>query len=198
VACRCGGRSGGDRLLAASAYLEEDKCGKRVLECLNANDGSTMWETPLDLNPWGGPTIAGDLVIVACSNIRFDRKLLGEAKGQVVGVELATGKIRWKKDVAGGVLSPAAVSGDLAVFTATDGRSMRSTPPPAPIDGSMTPRLHFSPAGNRRWRCVRADLKGGVHALQMFDGKVVWNFDVCADPASDRRLWSSLTRHSRR
>ena len=111
----------GDKLIAASAYVEEDKAGKRVLECLKADDGATLWETPLDVNPWGGPTVAGDLVLVGCSNIRFDKKLLRQAKGQIVAVELATGKVRWKKDVPGGVLSPVAVSGDTAVFTATDG-----------------------------------------------------------------------------
>jgi outer membrane protein assembly factor BamB len=188
----------GDKLIAASAYVDEDKAGKRVLECLNAADGSTIWETPLDVNPWGGPTVAGDLVLVGCSNIRFDKKLLGQAKGQIVAVELATGKVRWKKDVAGGVLSPPAVSGGLAVFTATDGHIYAwdaATGAEKWIYDAKTP--FFGGPAVSGGIVYAADLKGTVHALQLADGKLNWTFDVTGDPAvaSPAMVFSSPVVH---
>jgi hypothetical protein len=111
-----------DKVLVSSAYIEFDKVGKRVVAALNAADGKLLWETPVDHNPWGGATIAGDLAIVGCSSIRFDAKLIPQAKGQVVALEIGTGKVRWKRDVPAGVLSAVAVKGELAVFAATDGR----------------------------------------------------------------------------
>jgi outer membrane protein assembly factor BamB len=175
----------GERLLAASAFVEEDKAGKRVLACLNLADGGIAWETPLDINPWGGPTVAGDLVLVGCSTIRFDAKDLKGAKGQVVAIEIATGKVRWKKDIPnGGVLSPTAVQGGTAVFAATDGFV----------------RAWDAATGNEKWSydakapffagpaiaagvVYAVDLKGTVHALELADGKPDWKLDVTADPA---------------
>ncbi|MDB5303770.1 MAG: hypothetical protein JWM97_1319, partial [Phycisphaerales bacterium] len=175
----------GEKLLAASAFVEDDKAGKRVLACLNTADGSVAWETPLDVNPWGGPTVAGDLVLVGCSSIRFDDKQLKTAKGQVVAIEIATGKIRWKKDIpSGGVLSPTAVQGGVAVFTATDGLV----------------RAWDTATGNEKWSydakapffagpaisagvVYAVDLKGTAHALHLADGKPDWKLDVTADPA---------------
>ncbi|HET6246348.1 MAG TPA: FG-GAP-like repeat-containing protein [Tepidisphaeraceae bacterium] len=188
----------GDRLIAASAYVDEDKAGKRALECLKLEDGSTIWETPLDVNPWGGPTLSGDLILVACSNIRFDKKLLPTAKGQIVAVELATGKVRWKKDVSGGVLSPTAVSENVAVFTATDGKVY----------------AWDAATGNERWTydaktpffagvaisagvVYAADLKGTLHAISLADGKPVWTFSVTSDPmvASPGMVFTSPVVH---
>ena len=174
----------GDKLIAASAYVDEDKAGKRILECLNIADGSTVWETPLDVNPWGGPTIAGDLVLVGCSNIRFDKKLLPQAKGQVVAVELATGKIRWKKDVAGGVLSPLAVSGNFAVFGATDGHIYAWDSVTGSEKWTYDAKTPFFAGPAISGGIVyAADLKGTVHALELATGKLDWTFDVPADPA---------------
>ncbi|HWE04607.1 MAG TPA: FG-GAP-like repeat-containing protein [Tepidisphaeraceae bacterium] len=174
----------GDRLIAASAYVDEDKTGKRILECLNVTDGATIWETPLEVNPWGGPTVAGDLVLVSCSNIRFDRKLLNQARGQMIAVELAGGKVKWKKDIAGGVLSPPAVSGALAVFTATDGHVYAidsATGADRWTYDAKTP--FFAGPAISGGVVYAADLKGTVHSLQLADGTANWTFDVCADPA---------------
>src|SRR5438552_3406250 len=112
----------GDRVLVASAFLDKEKVGDRALFCLDAKTGAIHWRAPLALNPWGGPTVAGDLVVVSGSTIGYDPKALKGAKGQVAAIGLADGKEKWRKDVPGGVLSCVAVSGDLAIATASDGR----------------------------------------------------------------------------
>src|SRR5262249_54548841 len=59
------------RVLAASAFLEQEQVGERALFCLKEADGSTLWKVPLKHNPWGGPTVAGDVVLVGGSAIRL-------------------------------------------------------------------------------------------------------------------------------
>lgn len=174
----------GDRLLVASAYLDDEKSGKRALICLNSADGAVQWETPLTLNPWSGPTVAGDLVLVGCSSIRFDRKLLNHAGGEVMAIELASGKVRWQKLVPGGVLGSVAVSGNLAVFAATDGK-VRA------LDVATGEQKWVYEAGNPFFAApsiaagvvYAADLKGVLHAMKLSDGKAKWFLDVPNDPA---------------
>jgi outer membrane protein assembly factor BamB len=110
-----------DRVLAASAYLDDEKEGDRALVCLRAGDGAVLWKAPLALNPWAGPTV-GPYVLVGCSSTRLDPKAIPGARGEVVAVELDTGAVTWRHDVPGGVLAPVAVRAGLAVFTATDGK----------------------------------------------------------------------------
>ena len=57
----------GKNVLAASAYLDKEKVGERALFCLDADTGSVKWQAPLRLNPWGGPSVQGDLVVVSGS-----------------------------------------------------------------------------------------------------------------------------------
>ncbi len=83
----------GDFVIAASAYLADEKEGKSCVICLRASDGSIVWETPLKYNPWAGPTVAGQTVLVGCSSIRFDRKTLDKAQGEIVALDLATGAL---------------------------------------------------------------------------------------------------------
>ncbi len=174
-----------DRVLVASAYIEEDKVGKRALLCLNAADGNPLWEQPLKINPWAGPTVAGgNLVLVGCSSIRFDKKLIPGAQGEIVALDLANGQIKWRRDTPGGVLSSIAVKDGLAVFTCTDGRV----------------RAWDAASGQQKWEFLAqnpffagaavsggtvyvADLKCVVYALNLADGKVQWTLDVAADPA---------------
>ena len=111
----------GERVLVASAFIDADKVGKRALVCLNAADGNAVWEVPLALNPWAGPTVSGNTVLIGCSSIRFDRKLIDGAKGEIVAINLENGQVKWRKEVPGGILSAVAVSEELAVATATDG-----------------------------------------------------------------------------
>jgi outer membrane protein assembly factor BamB len=170
-----------ERVLAASAYLEDEKEGERALVCLKAGDGTTLWKTPLKLNPWAGPTV-GPYVLVGCSSIRLDPKAIANARGEIVAVELDSGKVRWRKEVPGGVLASVAVKAGMALFTATDGKV----------------RAWDAFSGQERWiydakapffagpavtatTVYVADLKGVVHALNLADGKEQWRLDLATD-----------------
>lgn len=174
----------GDRLLAASAFIDDDKVGKRALVCLNANDGNPMWEVPLPINPWAGPTVAGNIVIVGCSSIRFDRKLIKGAKGEIVAIQLENGQVKWRKELPGGILSAVAVSGELAVAAVTDG-TVRAW---SIADGTEKwsykgTEAFFSGPAIAGGVVYAADLKGIVHALNLADGKPQWVLAVTSDVA---------------
>jgi len=174
----------GDFVLAASAYLDDEKIGKRSLLCLKAADGALVWEAPLNLNPWAGPTVAGPLVLVGCSNIRFDRKLIGQARGEIVAVDLANGQVRWRQNVGGGVLSPVSVKGDVAVCTSTDGKvTAYNRASGQPVWTYQAKQPFFAGPAIAANTVYVADLKAGVHALNLADGKLQWTHDVAADPA---------------
>jgi hypothetical protein len=172
-----------DCVLAASSSLD-DGAGERALVCVNAGDGAVRWKTPLGLNPWAGPTV-GPFALVGCSSIHPDPRAVPGARGEVVAVELDTGKVRWRGEVPGGVLASVAVKAGLAIFTATDGRV----------------RAWDAFTGEERWSydagapffagpavtavaVYAADLKGVVHALSLADGKKQWVLDLAADPAT--------------
>lgn len=174
----------GDRVLVASSYIEDDKAGKRALLCLNAADGAVQWEAPLTFNPWSGPTVTGNTVLVGCSSIRFDRKLIPGAKGEILALNLENGQVKWRKETPGGILSPIAASNDLALFTATDG-VVRAW---SVADGAQrwvypaADPFFAGPAIAGEVAYV-ADLKGRVHAISTTDGKLHWTFDATTDPA---------------
>ena len=69
----------GQRVLAASSFLDDERIGDRTLYCLQASDGAVMWKTSLRLNPWSGPSVAGNLVLIGGSSIRFDPKNHGNS-----------------------------------------------------------------------------------------------------------------------
>jgi outer membrane protein assembly factor BamB len=173
-----------DRVLAASAYLDDEKTGERALVCLKARDGEIVWKAPLKLNPWAGPTV-GPYVLVGCSSIRLDPKGVDQAMGEVVAVELDTGKVRWRRDVPGGVLSAIAVRAGLAIFTATDGkvRAWDAFTGAERWSYDATAPFFAGPAVARN-TVYAADLKGIVHALNITDGKREWGLDLGADPAT--------------
>jgi len=169
----------GDFVLVASAYLDDDKVGKRCLACVNVADGTVAWETPLNINPWAGPTLADQLVLVGCSSIRFDRNLLGQARGEVVAVDLASGQVRWRENVPGGVLGPIAVQGDTAVYTATDGKVVaRRCSNGQHLWTYDAKRPFFAGAAIAGRMVYVADLKAVVHALDLAAGKPQWTLDV--------------------
>src|SRR6185437_14466084 len=112
----------GDRVLVASAFLDKEKVGDRALFCLDAKTGKIVWRTALRINPWGGPSLSGDRVVVSGSTIGYDTKKLKGAKGVIAAYSLADGKEIWSKDVPGGIESCVALTKDLALATATDGK----------------------------------------------------------------------------
>ena len=174
----------GDSVLVASAYLDVEKQGDRALFALNTADGKVKWRVDLPHNPWGGPTIAGDLAIVGCSNIRFEPKDIPQAKGQVIAVKLADGSPVWQKDVPGGVLSPVTVAGDLVVFTATDGKvrawNLKDGSEKWACDAKSPMFAGVAVAGTTVYA---GDLKGVVHAIGLADGKELWSVNLGTDPA---------------
>src|SRR5262249_25409660 len=112
----------GDKVLVGTAYLDKEKEGDRALYCLKAKDGGQHWRTPLKYNPWGGPTVSGEVVVVGGSTIGYEPKALKTAKGEVAAYGLADGKEKWRKELPGGVVSAVAVADGMAIATATDGK----------------------------------------------------------------------------
>ena len=109
-------------VLAASAFLDKEKIGDRALFALDAKTGAVKWRVPLKINPWGGPAVIGKTVVVTGSTVNFSPTALKGAKGEVAAYDLATGQEKWHKDVPGGVLACPALTPDLVVVTATDGK----------------------------------------------------------------------------
>jgi outer membrane protein assembly factor BamB len=174
----------GERVLVASAFIDAEKVGKRVLVCLNAADGKVMWETPLEFNPWAGATVSGNTVLVGCSSIRFDRKLIDGAKGEVVAINLENGQIKWRKPVPAGVLSTIAVSEGLAVATATDGIVRAwSVADGAEKWATKATDPFFAGPAIAGGSVYVADLKGVVQSINLTDGAAQWSFNATADPA---------------
>jgi outer membrane protein assembly factor BamB len=176
-----------ERVLAASAYLDDHKTGERALVCLKASDGSLLWKAPLKLNPWAGPTV-GPYVLVGCSDTGPDSNTVSGAKGEVVAFELDTGKIKWRMDVPGGIVSSVAVKAGLAIFTATDGKVRALDAFTGQEKWTYDARAPFcaGPAVTRK-TVYAADLKGGVHALGLAEGKNKWTMNLPTNPATRTR-----------
>lgn len=173
----------GDRVLAASAYLDKEKLGDRALYCLDAATGEVRWRAALRLNPWGGPSVLDNLVVVSGSTIGYDTKALTKARGEVVALDLASGKEKWRKEVPGGVLSCVALAGGLAVATATDGKVRAfdlATGERRWIYDARAPL--FAPPAIVGGTVYAGDLTGVVHAVALADGKVRWRLDLGKDP----------------
>ncbi len=173
----------GEKVLAASAYLDAEKTGKRSLFCLNAGDGKTLWEAPLRFNPWAGPVVTGKTVLIGGSSIRFDPATLAGAKGEAAAVDLDSGTIRWRKELPGGVVSAPALVGDVAIFTITDG-SVRAF---EVADGKerwmyAAGAALFAGAAVGGQTVYAADLKGVVHAIGLKDGRKEWTLDLRTAP----------------
>jgi outer membrane protein assembly factor BamB len=169
----------GDKVLAASAYLLKEKLGDRALFCLAAKTGKLQWRRPLNLNPWGGPSVLDRLVVVGGSTIGYDVAAVKGAKGEIMALDLEDGKVKWRKSVPGGIVSCVALAGGAAVATATDGKVRAfelangarrwiydaKTPlfaPPAVVDGVV----------------YTGDLKGVLHAIDLTNGRAKWTLDL--------------------
>ena len=138
-------------VLVPTSYLDKEKVGERALYALNAENGETVWKADLTYNPWGGATVAGDIVIVPGSSIGYYYKELKGAKGDLTALDLKTGEQN------GGRKSPrAACVGCAAVERRAGGlhRDRRQgagvqARPTASGPGCTTPRRRSSP--RRRW-----------------------------------------------
>jgi outer membrane protein assembly factor BamB len=173
----------GDKVLAATAYLEVEKTGERALVCVSAADGSEVWKAPLQYNPWPGPTVHNDLVFVGGSNIRFDPKEIPKGRGEVMALSLTDGKQVWRRDVPGGVVSSVVATDKFVVFTATDGKVRgldRSTGMRAWTYEAAAPM--FAAPAIAGDVVYAADLKGTVHACQLADGKPLWKLSLADAP----------------
>jgi len=174
----------GDKVFVASAFLDKEKLGERALICLNAATGAEVWKAPLKFNAWAGATLAGEHVIVPCSTIRYDPKELPAAKGEVVALKAADGKVEWRKDMSGAILATAAAVGDVAIICDTEGQV----------------RALDLKTGNPKWaaKCGAAffagpaiagdavyvaDIDGVIFSLGLSDGKSRWKLDLGTDPA---------------
>jgi len=175
----------GDRVLAASAFLDAEKVGERALFSLKAADGAVAWKVPLKINPLGAPAVLGKTVAVGCSTIRFDPKLIAVARGEVVAVNVDDGSVRWRKDVPGGVVGAPAAAGALVIFTATDGKVRAWDLDTGKVRWTFAGKAPFFAGPAIAGEVVYvADLKGVIRALGLADGKPRWALDLAADPAA--------------
>ena len=171
----------GNRLLVASAFLEEERVGKRALLCLDPATGETAWSRDLDLNPWSGPTVAGNTVIVGASNIRLDPRLL-PGKGQVIALDLATGDVKWKKDLPGAIVAPIAVAANLAIVPCGDNKVRAFDVATGDEKWSYTAgSAFFAGAAVSSDTAYLADLKSTLHAINLKDGKPLWKIDLAKE-----------------
>lgn len=169
----------GDKVLAASAFLDKEKVGERSIYCLNAATGEEIWKAALGVNPWGGPAVEGDTVIVTGSTIAYDPKILKGAKGEVAAFDLAKGTPKWKKEVPGGVLGCAALTKEQAIFACTDGKvrgfALKDGERRFLYDAKMP---LFAPVAVVGDVAYAADFKGVVHAIDIKTGAAKWTLDL--------------------
>ncbi|MDP6047052.1 MAG: YdjY domain-containing protein [Phycisphaerae bacterium] len=178
----------GEYVFVASAYLDAEKVGKRSLMCLKASSGKVVWDAKLELNPWSGPTVAGHAVIIGCSSIRFDRKLIPKASGQVLAINVADGRVLWSNKIAGGVLSSVAVKDGLAVYTCTDGKIYARKHLTGELVWTYNAKTPFFAGAALAGKTVyAADLKSIVHAIDLTTGSKRWVMDIGSDPSVQAR-----------
>jgi hypothetical protein len=174
----------GQWVLAASAFLDKEKLGDRALYCLDAQTGEIRWRAPLQINPWGGPSVSGNLIVVSGSTVGYDTNELKNARGLVAAFDLADGKEKWHKEVKGGVVSCVALTKDLVIATATDGKVrafdlVSGRPRWTPYDAKAPFFAAPAVAGDTVYV---GDLRGVIHALKVADGTPSWTLDVGAIP----------------
>jgi outer membrane protein assembly factor BamB len=167
------------KVLVSSAYLDKEGVGKRMLFCLDAKTGKERWGSPLAINPWGGPSVQGKLVVVSGSTVGFDPGALTGAKGVVAAFDLDTGKQLWKKDLPGGAVACVALGKDTAVATCTDGKVRGYALPRGALRWTYDAAApFFAPVALGPDTAYAADLKGVVHAINLKSGGGRWKLDL--------------------
>jgi outer membrane protein assembly factor BamB len=172
----------GDRVLVASAFLDKEMKGDRALLCLEAKTGKILWRTALKYNPWGGPSIAGDLVVVGGSTIGYDPKVVKQARGEIVALDLANGQVKWRKELsAAGIVSCVALSKDLAIACCTDGKVRAYQLNTGQLQWSYDAKAPlFAPPAVAGAVVYAGDLRGIVHAIDLAAGTPKWTLDLGA------------------
>ncbi len=169
----------GERVLVCSAFLDKEKVGDRSLYCLDGKTGTTRWKKPLKLNPWGGASVEGNLVVVTGSNIGYDTRVLKKSRGMIAAFDLVDGKEKWQKEVPAGVVSCASLTDDLAVITATDGK-IRAFDLASGERRWIYPGKNpfFAPVAIAKGIVYAGDLNGVLHAIDLKTGKERWTLDL--------------------
>ncbi len=173
----------GDFVLVASAFLDKEQAGDRALFALDAKTGDIKWRKQLPINPWGGPAVSGKTVVISGSTVAFTTEGLNKAKGFVAAYNLEDGKELWSSEIPGGVLGCVALTKELAIATATDGKVRAfdlATGDRKWIYDAKTP--FFAPVALDSATAYAADLKGVIHAINLADGTGKWKFDLGAEP----------------
>jgi outer membrane protein assembly factor BamB len=184
----------GENVLVGSAHLDTENSGERALFCLKASDGAQRWRADLKYNPWGGPTVspAGDVAVVGCSSIRFDPGEIAGAKGEVVALNLADGGVKWRKELAGAVVSSVAIANDLAIFAATDKKvhafDLKTGDERWAYEAKAPFFAGVAVAGEMVYA---ADLNGVVHAITLADGKMKWRLDIGKETKAPGNVYGS-------
>jgi outer membrane protein assembly factor BamB len=174
----------GGSVYAASAFLDKEKLGERALFCLDAGTGAERWKAPLAYNAWGGATLAGDRIVVPCTNIRYDPKEIGHAKGEIVCLKAADGSAAWRRDTQGGVLGSVAAAGPLLVYADTAGQVVAlDAASGAPKWVARTGGPYFAGVAVAGDAVYSADIQGRVSCLALADGAKRWAIDLGSDPA---------------
>ncbi|MFN4260057.1 MAG: PQQ-binding-like beta-propeller repeat protein [Gemmataceae bacterium] len=175
----------GNSVLVGSSFLDKEQAGERALYCLDANTGAVRWRASLAFNPWGGPSVQGNVIVVGGSTIGYYPKLLKGAQGQVAAFDLATGKEIWSTKLKGGVVSCVALADGAAIATATDGRVRAfdlQTGQRRWIYEAGTP--FFAPPAVVQGTVYAGDLRGMVHAINLASGQARWRFDIAQHPGT--------------
>jgi outer membrane protein assembly factor BamB len=172
-----------DQVLVASAFLDKEQVGDRALYSLKTGNGNVLWKTPLKLNPWGGPSVIGDTVVVSGSTIGYDIKAIKGARGDIAAFDLKNGKEKWRKDVPAGVVACAALTREIAIVTATDGKVRAfdlGTGERRWIYDAKTP--FFAPPAIAGDVAYVGDLLGVIHAIDLATGTAKWMLNLGTDP----------------
>jgi outer membrane protein assembly factor BamB len=186
-----------DLVFVPTSYLDKEKVGERAIYALKADTGETAWKKELAYNPWGGATVAGDLVIVPGSSVGYYYKELKGAKGDITAFDLKTGEQKWRKEIpTGGVLGCVAVADGLAVCTATDGkvRAFKVTDGErAWLYDAKVPL--FAPPAVAGGVAYVADLTGTVHAIDLKTGLAKWTFVIAKETGAPGMVYGGITVH---
>ena len=187
----------GDKLLVPTACLDKEKVGERALYALKADTGETAWRAELKFNPWGGATVAGDLVIVPESSVGYYYKELKGAKGALTALDLKTGAEKWRKEIpTGGVLGCAAVADGLAVCTATDGKVRAFKVADGERAWLYDAKMPlFAPPAAAGGVVYAADLGGTVHAIDLKTGNPKWTFSLAKETGAPGMVYGGVTVH---